>query len=86
MDGVFHEDLALRLADRAGIAARSGCFCAQPYIQRLLKLPPEQIDRYVKNPDAPRHGMVRVSFGLYNSVEEIDVLADFLLSSGGKCE
>ena len=84
MDGIFHEDLALLLADEAGIAVRSGCFCAQPYIQKLLKIPPSRVNRYAKNPDAPRPGMVRVSFGLYNSAEEIDALVDFLSSARGE--
>jgi selenocysteine lyase/cysteine desulfurase len=61
-----------------GIAVRSGCFCAQPYIQKLMKIPRNEIRKRIKNPSLPHYGMVRLSFGIYNNYEEIDVLVQKL--------
>jgi selenocysteine lyase/cysteine desulfurase len=77
---IYHETLAAALSDKAGIAVRSGCFCAQPYVQRLLRLSKQEINYYKNNPSYQRPGMVRVSFGFYNRKKEVDVLADFLKS------
>jgi cysteine desulfurase/selenocysteine lyase len=73
--GVPHNVIARALSDEAGIAVRNGCFCAQPYVQRLLNISKEDVEKYIKNPDLLRPGMVRISFGLYNTYSEIDVLA-----------
>lgn len=78
IEDIFHEEIAAMLAHEAGIAVRSGCFCAQPYIQKLMGLNSEQIAHYIKNPALPRPGMVRVSLGFYNKKSEIDKLCDFL--------
>lgn len=78
MKGVYHEKLAEILAGEAGISVRSGCFCAHPYVQKLLKLSREKIINHVNNPDVPKPGMVRVSFGFYNNYKEIDVLLETL--------
>ena len=76
--GIAHERVATILSDQAGIAVRTGCFCTQPYIQRLLSISPQQMEFYRKSVDAPRPGVVRVSFGLYNDFAEIDVLTQLL--------
>lgn len=73
-----HSAVASILSCEAGIAVRSGCFCAQPYIQKLLNVSQVQIKDYMKHPDAPRPGMVRLSFGLYNTFSEIDTLIDMI--------
>jgi selenocysteine lyase/cysteine desulfurase len=78
IEGIHHSLVAEILSGEAGIAIRNGCFCAQPYIQKLLKIEPKEIDKFVKNPDAPRPGMVRISFGLYNDFSEIDILVNTL--------
>jgi len=72
MKAVPHEKLAEILAGEAGISVRSGCFCAHPYVQRLMKVPPAKINKVVENPNNPKPGMVRVSFGIYNEHEEIE--------------
>jgi selenocysteine lyase/cysteine desulfurase len=69
-----HDIAASILSREAGIAVRSGCFCAQPYIQKLLKVTPEQIEAFMKDSCIPRPGAVRISFGLYNTFSEIDIL------------
>jgi cysteine desulfurase / selenocysteine lyase len=72
--GMDHDMTASILSGEAGIAVRDGCFCAQPYVQRMLNIHPEEVKKYINLPDNERPGMVRISFGLYNSVREIDIL------------
>ncbi|EHQ90068.1 aminotransferase class V-fold PLP-dependent enzyme [Desulfosporosinus youngiae] len=76
--GIAHEQVARILSNQAGIAVRTGCFCTQPYIQRLLSISPKQMDFYRKRRDVPRPGIVRLSFGLYNDFSEIDILTQLL--------
>lgn len=78
IDGIHHQAVAAALSAEAGIAVRSGCFCSQPYVQKLLSLPRNEIRKHIKHPELPRPGMVRLSFGLYNSYEEIDILVNKL--------
>ncbi|SPF36470.1 Aminotransferase class-V family protein (fragment) [Candidatus Desulfosporosinus infrequens] len=78
IQGITHERVATVLSNQAGIAVRTGCFCTQPYIQRLLAISPKHMEFYRKNVDAPRPGVVRISFGLYNDFSEIDVVAQLL--------
>lgn len=78
IDGIYHEVTARLLSEISGIAVRSGCFCAHPYIKRLLNIPTEEMEYYQKNPDANRPGMVRLSFSFYNTYEEVDVLVKTL--------
>jgi selenocysteine lyase/cysteine desulfurase len=78
MKAVPHDKLAGILAGEAGISVRSGCFCAHPYVTRLMKVSPERIQNVVKDPSAPKPGMVRVSFGLYNEHYEVDRLLEVL--------
>lgn len=70
--GMHHEKVAQILAAEGGISVRSGCFCAQPYVQKLLHI----ADKDVKKHRMDKHklpGMVRISFGLYNDFNEIDL-------------
>lgn len=76
--GIPHERVASMLSHEAGIAVRSGCFCAQPYIQRLLSISPKQMEFYRKNGNSSRPGVVRLSFGLYNNFSEINILLQTL--------
>ncbi len=78
LSGVPHFLTAAILGYEFGIGVRNGCFCAHPYILRLLQLTPEATER-VRN-DMLAHdrsempGLVRASFGLYNTVSEVDEL------------
>jgi len=74
--------LAEILAQEAGIAVRSGCFCAHPYVQRLLKVPPDKVNKVMQNPDGFKPGMVRVSFGLYNDHGEVARFLEVLQEIG----
>jgi selenocysteine lyase/cysteine desulfurase len=75
---IHHEEIAQKLADLKGIAVRNGCFCAQPYVKRLLGLSDDKIYQYIKNPNLLAPGMIRISFGLYNTKSEIDVFLNAL--------
>lgn len=76
--GIAHERVASILSNEAGIAVRTGCFCTQPYIQRLLSISPQQMEYYKRNENASRPGIVRLSFGLYNDFSEINTLCQIL--------
>lgn len=73
-----HEVVSKALAYEKGISTRNGCFCAHPYVQKLLKMTENEINEFKKHPDIKRPGMVRISFGLYNTLEEVDSLIDFI--------
>ena len=76
--GMSHDMLAKILSYEGGIAVRNGCFCAQPYVQRLLKLSDMDIKERIKNASMGHPGLVRLSFGLYNQKSEIDLLTRLL--------
>lgn len=78
IDGLDHQIVAAALSAESGIAVRSGCFCSHPYVQKLMKIPRNEIRKRIKDPSLPHPGMVRLSFGLYNTYEEIDVLVQKL--------
>ena len=79
IEEVYHGVVAKALSYDYGIAVRNGCFCAQPYIQRLLNITPQEIGKYISGESGTmRPGMVRLSFGIYNTKSEIDRLAEAL--------
>lgn len=86
IQGLYHETVAIALALEEGIAVRNGCFCAQPYIQKLLNISMDNIDKYKENEDFPRPGTVRISYGLYNNHKEIDNFIDLLKRIGNNIE
>ena len=65
-----------------GIGVRNGCFCAHPYLLHLLGLSDEESNRVRAEILADdRHdmpGLVRISFGMYNTAEEVDTLVQAL--------
>ncbi|WP_434305775.1 aminotransferase class V-fold PLP-dependent enzyme [Clostridium botulinum] len=74
INGMHHSITAEILSKEFGIAVRNGCFCAQPYVQKILNIPKEEIGSYANAPMNKRPGMVRLSFGMYNDIYEIDFL------------
>lgn len=64
--------LAVKLTEFGGIATRRGAFCAHPYVWRLLGIPDEELDQYIDCGESGTPGMIRVSFGIYNTEEEVD--------------
>ena len=78
INGIDHALVAKILSYEWGISVRSGCFCAQPYIVKLLNISSEFLTERIKNPHLYHPGMVRISFGLYNTCSEIDILVTAL--------
>lgn len=80
--GLSHFLAAAILGYEFGIGVRSGCFCAHPYILHLLKLSPTEAsalrNRMLAGDKSEMPGMVRASFGLYNSTEDVDALIQAL--------
>jgi selenocysteine lyase/cysteine desulfurase len=74
LDGVHDGLVAAILGHEVGIGVRHGCFCAQAYVAHLLGIP-EAVRRRL--PDR-KPGMVRISFGAYNTREDVDALVDAL--------
>ncbi len=65
-------DVADLLAGHRAIAVRHAAFCAHPYVRRLTETPREQRDAQI--PCTAPEGMVRASFGIYNTDEDVDCL------------
>jgi cysteine desulfurase/selenocysteine lyase len=87
--GVDHFKAAAILGYEFGIGVRSGCFCAHPYILHLLGLTPKQSHRVrehiLAGDRSNMPGLIRASFGLYNSLEDVDAFVDALQHiAGGK--
>ena len=61
---------------------RNGCFCAHPYLLHLLGVDDESAqahqDAIVGGSKALLPGLVRASFGCYNTLEEVDHFTDML--------
>lgn len=80
IEDVSHALVAARLSAEFGIGVRHGCFCAHPYLIRLLGLNPDEIDRYredVLHGDRTRiPGAVRASCGLSTTEADVARLLD----------
>jgi len=78
VDGIHHALVAARLSAEYGIAVRHGCFCAHPYVTRLLGMDESDVDAYrleVLDGDFRSiPGAVRASAGLGTSGHDIDLL------------
>ncbi len=76
IDGIYHAMAAAILSYEGAIAVRNGCFCAHPYIQRLLKITDREAtasrDLIRRGIRSRVPGMIRISFGIYNTRQEID--------------
>jgi selenocysteine lyase/cysteine desulfurase len=84
VEGVRHEAVATLLNQEAAIAVRNGCFCAQPYLYRLLGLEDTAAlrERLRRGDDSDLPGAVRPSFGLFNTEAEVDVLLEVVRAIG----
>jgi cysteine desulfurase / selenocysteine lyase len=82
VDGLHHALTAAILGLEGGIGVRNGCFCAHPYVKQLLHVSPEDDKRLTAEVLAGNKssmpGMVRASFGCYNSPENVDALVEML--------
>jgi selenocysteine lyase/cysteine desulfurase len=77
-----HALVSAVLGYEGGIGVRSGCFCAQPYVTTLLQLSENEQARWqreLRDGDKSRKpGLVRISFGAYNSLQDVDALIEML--------
>jgi cysteine desulfurase/selenocysteine lyase len=73
-----HFLVAAILGTEWGIGVRHGCFCAHPYLTHLMGFSDVELAEVTANilghDRREMPGLVRVSFGMYNTVEEVDVL------------
>ncbi len=76
VEGVPHALVAARLSAEFAIGVRHGCFCAHPYLVRLLGLSAAEMARYhddLRRGDKRRiPGAVRASASLATTTEDID--------------
>lgn len=77
-----HALVSAILSYEYGIGVRSGCFCAHPYVLKLLNIDEKHFLKYkrqILNEDKSLvPGLVRISLGLYNTVGDIDRLLNAL--------
>jgi selenocysteine lyase/cysteine desulfurase len=78
IEGMHHALVAARLSAEYGIAVRHGCFCAHPYVVRLLGLADHHVEAYRNEVLQGDHrhvpGAVRASAGLGTSGRDIELL------------
>lgn len=79
LSGQPHGLVAAALAAEYGIGVRNGCFCAHPYLIRLLGLTDDAVDAVrasmASGDRSAVPGLVRISVGIYNSTQDIDQLS-----------
>ena len=78
LENMYHHDVAEILAKKKGISVRHGWFCAHPYCRRLMNVSEADAKEFLQNPIKKMLGMVRVSFALYNSIDEVNMFLNVL--------
>ena len=80
-----HGLVAAALNDYFNIAVRNECFCAHPYVEKMLEMTHREqiIEAKERLNQSPWHiepwmGMVRASFGIYNTEQDIDYFINSL--------
>jgi selenocysteine lyase/cysteine desulfurase len=90
LPGTSHGLLAARLSYEFGIGVRNGCFCAHPYVGRLLALSDVQVRDYHADVRAGRRdrvpGAVRASAGLGTTSSDVAALGAALRAVAGSPE
>jgi selenocysteine lyase/cysteine desulfurase len=75
IDSIPHALVAARLAAEDGIGVRHGCFCAHPYMMRLLGLTREEVQRYRnqihRGDRTEMPGAVRASAGINTTEQDV---------------
>ncbi|MBN2043808.1 MAG: aminotransferase class V-fold PLP-dependent enzyme [Anaerolineales bacterium] len=76
LDHVDHFKTAAILGHEFGIGVRNGCFCAHPLILHLLQVDAATAakvrEEMLNNNRTNLPGLIRMSFGLYNTIEDVD--------------
>ncbi len=87
VEGMHHALVAARLSAEYGVAVRHGCFCAHPYVVRLLGLSEQVVHDYRDEVLAGDHrnipGAVRASAGLGTSGADIGSLLSAVADLAG---
>jgi selenocysteine lyase/cysteine desulfurase len=82
VDRVPYALVSARLSAEHGIGVRHGCFCAHPYLLRLLDLRPGEVAEYraavVRGDRRHIPGAVRASAGISTTTEDVDRFLDAL--------
>ena len=82
LEGISHFLTAAILGYEFGIGVRNGCFCAHPYMLHLLGIQASEaqnVRQHILDNDRRQvPGLVRISFGLYNTNDEVDRVVDAL--------
>jgi selenocysteine lyase/cysteine desulfurase len=80
LDDLPHGLVAAALNDYFGVAVRNECFCAQPFVRQLLGRTGTNGEPTSDEECGPetQPGMVRASFGLYNTRADVDTAVDAL--------
>ena len=88
VDGVHHALVAARLSAEFGIGVRHGCFCAHPYLERLLGLSGEQVEAFraavTRGDRREMPGAVRASAGVPTSAADVQYLVDAVTVVAGR--
>lgn len=79
VSGMDHGLVAAVLNDYHNVAVRNECFCAHPYVKEMiieeLEYSREEIESInIDTNFKVKAGMVRASFGLYSTTEDVDAL------------
>ncbi len=82
VETVSHFLVTAILGYEGGIGVRSGCFCAHPYVVHLLGMGDSEAgdwrEQMLAGDKSNMPGLVRASFGCYNTTADIDALVDML--------
>jgi len=77
-----HGLVAAILGYEGAIGVRSGCFCAHTYVKELLHVSDKDsklLEQQILARDRSMiPGTIRVSFGIYNTTDEIDKLVEMV--------
>jgi len=80
VEGMHHALVAARLSAEWAIGVRHGCFCAHPYLIRLLGLSADDVERYRDQVRSGDHrtmpGAVRASCGISTTGADVDALLE----------
>lgn len=80
--GMHHAKAAAIFGNEGGIGLRNGCFCAHPYVKRLLRIAPEEDRRLtaamISGDKSDIPGLVRASLGCYSNEEDLDLFIEML--------
>lgn len=78
VDNFVHRQVGDFLGNEKCIGVRTGCFCAQIYMKRLMGLKDSDTFIYAFDKTLKSPGLIRASFTFYNTLEEIDYFFDSL--------